>query len=96
MLSYVVDGSTYSLSYRELREHYLRVCAMTDKQFKAALPEILHIACIISYVKEIPNNCLVSDQGLIHLIAHQMHIPEDSTFEFRTLRRRFKVLLELA
>lgn len=95
-ISYKVDGVEYSISYHELRENHLRFCSMTDAQFRAALPEALHLACIISYLKELPNNCLVSDRGIIHLIAHQIHIPSATKHEFKIMRQSFKRMLALA
>lgn len=95
-LEYRVGDKTYALSYKELRDKYVEFISIKDREFKERLPEALHLACIISYLKEIPNNCLVADDGLLHLIAHQLHIPDDTTHEFREMRRLFKKLLALA
>jgi hypothetical protein len=95
-IEYIVGDKTYALSYNELRDKYVEFISIKDREFKERLPEALHLACIISYLKEIPNNCLVSDEGLLHMIAHQLHIPEHTTNEFRQMRKQFKKLLALA
>lgn len=95
-IEYIVDDKKYSLNYQELCEKYHEFIGLTDRQFRERLPEAMHLACIISYLKGINANNLVSDQGLLHLIAHQMHIPQHTTSEFREMRRQFKLFLKLA
>lgn len=95
-IEYLVDGKRYVLNYQELCEKYHEFVGLTDRQFRERLPEALHLACIISYLKGINASNLVSDQGVIHLIVHQLHIPDDTTSEFREMRRQFKLFLKLA
>ena len=93
---YSVDGSLYSLSYQQLKETHHRFMQMSDDEFFGKLTEVLHLSCIISYLKELEGEQLVSDKGLIHLIAHQMHIPSGLEHEKLLLREKFNSLLKLS
>ena len=61
---------TYSVSYNELKEEYEKILLYSDTQFLENIVEVLHTTCIIAYFKELPNICLVSDEGIIHLLIH--------------------------
>lgn len=90
---------SYGFSYKESKDEYQRYIAMTDEEFfhPDNLIAALHFACFIGWVKELPNEILLSDVGLIHMLVHQLHIGYDpSVIEERPLvRERFNQFLEL-
>src|SRR5690606_23944316 len=47
-IHYLVDDMKYSFNYQELKARYLQVVNYSDEQFMDNLPEIAHLACIIS------------------------------------------------
>lgn len=96
MLEYVVGDKRFSLSYQQLREDYLEMCAMTDPEFWSALPRAIHLASIICFVKETPTYVCLRDDGIIHQLAHLLHIPEATEPEFAEIRQLFKDQLALA
>jgi hypothetical protein len=53
-MTYTVEGTTYSLSYRELKAHYENAIDMPDSGFISCIGPLIHLACIICYLKEIP------------------------------------------
>ena len=59
-MEYIVNGNKYSLSYSDLKERYLNIAELSNEAFMNRLPEILHTACIICYVKEIPSSVVLS------------------------------------
>lgn len=96
MLEYKVENKTYTLSYQELRERYLVMVDMTDVEFKDALPNAIHLACIICFLKEIPTYICLRDDGIVHQLAHLLDIPDSTAPEFQEIRQLFKDQLALA
>lgn len=95
-MDYHVNGKTYVLRYQDLRQEYLRHCAMSDKEFVANLPSALHLACIICYLKETPTHLCLSDEGIIHQLTHLLHIGDCPLIRLRPIRAQFKRELLLA
>lgn len=94
MITYVLEGGKkYLLSYKELKEKYACMCALSDTEFLNALPSALHLACIICYLKEKPTYIVLADDGIIHELAHLIDGSEANLQEVREL---FKEQLELA
>lgn len=95
-IEYIVDGSTYGLSYSELKSEHEKLCSLSDEEFSKNLLGALHLACIIAYLKELPTSAIMSDRGVVHLLAHQLHIPESTKNEFSEMREKFQKVLALA
>jgi hypothetical protein len=95
-MEYIVEGHQYSFSYQDVKEHYYRVCDMTDVEFLGKLPEIIHLACAIAYFKEIPTYVCLSDEGVIHALVHLLHIPEEPNIVLSHIRGLFKSQLHLS
>jgi len=95
-MQYVVSGTKYNLSYKELRELYHKYLLYTDEEFRKNLPEILHTACVICYLKESGNESTLSDKGVIHLLVHQLHIPEEPLESLQEAREAFENICKLA
>lgn len=93
---YLVGEKQYQLSYVDIRERYLQVVNYTDVEFISNIIEILHLACIISYFKELPAECTISDEGIIHQLVHLMHIPSEPLIDLTEIRNQFNTLLKLA
>ena len=83
--TYHGSGATYSLSYRELRERVQEFVDMTDEKFLESLPEAAHLACIVSWVKELGIDETVGDEGVVH---HR------SRARARCLHARARILLK--
>lgn len=92
---YIINNNKYSLSYKELREKYLEICNLPLSSFLFRLPEVLHITCMISYLKEVPNEYLVGDESLIHNLAHLMHIPEEALVSAKEIKEQFEKEMKL-
>lgn len=100
-MDYLVEGKRYILSYSDLKTDYLDYVSMPDDQFFNDIPKVLHFVCVVSYLKEIPSNILVSDEGIIHQLVHLLDgTSNDTNFNVervkRRIRRDFKVLFKLA
>jgi hypothetical protein len=93
-MEYVIDNKKFMLSYQELKNEHHRFCNMADEEFKANIPAALHLACVISWFKELPNECTVSDCGIIHELVHILHI-DNPVNNFKAVRTQFEKLLNL-
>jgi hypothetical protein len=94
-IEYLSEGTKFSLSYKELREHYLNFCDISDSDFLKNLPEALHLACIICFLKEVPTYVCLTDKGIIHELVHLLK-DNGTTTSLQEIRELFKVTLRLA
>lgn len=93
-MEHVVDGRRFGVSYRELRENYGRICALTDQEFLLRLPEAAHLACIIGWFKELGAEATIGELGIVREIVHLMH--SGTTTRLEVIRENFRELLRLA
>lgn len=82
---YQIDGHTFSYTDADLLVPHASLCAATDADFLQRLPEALHLACMLCFVRGIPSSECLSDRGVVHQIAHLIHLDEPavSLFEVR-------------
>lgn len=70
MEEYRLGGHTYSFSYSELKRQYQKYVDLTDEEFMADLPHILHFTVFVCWFKQLQARDLLSDIGLIHELVH--------------------------
>ena len=92
---YLVDGTQYKLSYKELKNHYIDFTFMSDKEFIEKLPNAAHLACMICFLKEIPTENCLSDKGIIHELIHLMSTPKEELLDLSEIRELFNNQLKL-
>jgi len=95
MIEYLIQDKKYSLSYKELKEEYLKNVFYTDEEFIENLPSAIHLACIICWFKETPTDNCLNDKGIIHELAHLLHIGKEPNVDIQEIRELFKTQLEL-
>ena len=86
---YLVDNNQYSLSYTELKSWYLKIRDYSDIDFLRNIAEVLHVSCIICWVKEVSPDLTIGDKGLIHELVHLLHIPEEDKPDLKQVRELF-------
>lgn len=89
-MEYLVEGSKYSLSYKQLREHHTRFCGLSDEEFMNELPSALHLATVICYLKELPTYNVLSDKGIIHQLVHLLEQPDEPTNDLQEIRQQYQ------
>jgi len=82
---YLVGDKKYELRYSELKADFERYSAMSDDDFLASLPQIIHFAVMIGYLKELPSSCLLADNGIIHELVHLLDGTDADLAEVREL-----------
>ncbi len=87
------DGHTFNISYKEMKQHYIEFCEMTDDQFAKNLPEAAHLACIISWFKELSSDMTLGDTGIVHELIHLIDGTERR--DLPRIREMFKEYLQL-
>lgn len=99
MLRYQLEGSsrTYDFSYREIKDHYQDILSLTDEEFLDRLPEALHLAVYICFIKEVPGKHCLSDTGIIHMLAHLLHDKAETLLHhsLSEIREEFRTVLML-
>lgn len=88
-MEYLVDNKKYSLSYTDLKEKYNLFSKLSLSEFLDRLPEVLHLTCIISYLKEVPSYNTLSDTGLIHELVHLLDITDEPLVDAEKIRQKF-------
>jgi len=94
-MEYIVEGLKYNLNYQQLREKHIEMCNIKNAEFVSRLPEALHLACVICYLKELGNESTISDKGIIHELIHLLHIPNEPLVNINEIRKQFKRVLML-
>ena len=94
-MEYIVDNKKYNLSYQELKEKYLIFCSLSLAEFLKRLPEVLHLTCIISYLKEIPSYNTLSDTGLIHELVHLLDIKDEPLVDAEKIKKQYETEMKL-
>lgn len=96
MIEYIIEDRHYMLSYQELKEHYNKFKNMSDADFKSNIVDVLHLICIVGYLKEVPSHVLLCDIGLIHEIVHLMKGEQEYGVNFKSIRAMFNQWMELS
>ena len=101
MIEYRQGDHLYTFSYQECRERYGALCAMSDAEFLRHLPQALHLACYICWVKEIPAQVCLADDGIIHELVHALEFGTIDqgggiSITTRQLRKQFREQLRLS
>lgn len=93
-MNYTIYDKTYSFSYKEIQNDYNFFCALSDKEFIDNLKIILHFACFVSWLKELPINDTLSDEGIVHKLVHLTCLDEPLV-DLKEIREQFNDLLEI-
>ena len=94
-MEYKVGNKFFVLSYSDLREQYHELIELSDAEFLADLPKMLHFACVVSYLKELGNEATISDLGIIHQLVHLQTESINVKDSLPEIRQQFKTLLKL-
>ncbi|AJO79388.1 hypothetical protein [Pseudomonas sp. MRSN 12121] len=97
-MDYIIGGNHYSASYQDIREEHARFAGMTDKRFLRELPAALHFAVFVCWFKELPTSVVLSDEGIVHQLAHLIHLKGEPlvTARLGEIREMFNKQLRLA
>lgn len=95
---YKVEGSTYSMDYQQLKNHFIQFKEMSDVDFVAQAIKIFHFASFVCYFKNIPTQTILCDKGILHQLAHLIDedTKEDAIREISEIRERFNSICALA
>ena len=88
-MNYQLEGKDFIFNYQEVKAKYEEYVSLSDEEFMNRLPEIIHSACFISYVKGFGRGVL-SDVGIVHELAHLLHLPDDT--DLKKVREQFEIL----
>lgn len=94
-IHYLIDGVEYSFNYQELKFRYEDICQYSDEQFMEELPEIAHLACIVSYLKGLGAQATIGDKGIVHELLHLMTEPDEPTNSLQEVRKSFNDKIKL-
>jgi hypothetical protein len=94
-MEYLINGNKYNLSYSDLRERYNEICSLSLQSFLARIPEILHLSCMISFLKEVPSYTTLGDEGLIHELKQLLHIPDEPLVCAEKIKKQFEEEMKL-
>jgi len=90
------SGKRYHFSYTELKDEYKRLSGLSDNKFFTNLSKLLHFTIFVSYLKEIPADCLLSDDGIIHELVHLLNKETRDDVNKKRLRENWNKILKLS
>ena len=93
-IEYISDGKKFLFSYQELKTKYNLFCEMTDSEFMTNLPDALHLACFVCFLKETPTYVCLTDTGIIHELVHLLK-EDGTTTSLKEIRGLFKTAIKL-
>jgi hypothetical protein len=97
MMEYKAGNAHYIFSYQDVREKHLEFCRLSDMEFIRRLPEVIHLAVFICFVKEIPSYVCLADNGIIHELVHLLALGTlEPLVSLKDIRNDFKTTLKLA
>lgn len=97
MDSYTRDGKNFAFSYKELKAQYEAYELLTDEQFMADLPNILHFVVFVCWFKQLRAKDVLADDGLVHELVHLICLDGyDAGSTIATTRRLFTDTVRLA
>jgi len=88
-MKYQLDGKDFEFDYQQVKERYDEIVSLSDKEFMDRLPEIIHSACFIAWIKGLGQDA-ISDVGIVHELAHLLHLPDQ--YNLKKIRKKFKIL----
>lgn len=94
-MEYTINNKRYSVSKSELQKEYQKVVAYNDTEFLENITRIVHLACIISFYKDLPNIETLSDEGIVHQLIHLIDIPNEPLINLQEIRELFNKTMEL-
>tara|TARA_R100000951_G_C2649288_1_gene183810 strand:- start:2891 stop:3175 length:285 start_codon:yes stop_codon:yes gene_type:complete len=72
-----------------LKKQYKSFTIMDDEEFIKNTKDALHFACYVCWVKNLPTNRILSDEGLIHQLIHLLDKSTASYVDIKKLRQIF-------
>lgn len=91
--TYKVGDKLYQYDPEHLKFLYNKFINCSDKEFVDSLPDVLHFACYVSWVKEVDVDLLLSDSGLIHELVHLLKPGTKKFTDLSTIRKKFEEIL---
>ena len=85
----------YSFDYQSLKQDFERYKKMSDVEFIANLPKVLHYASFICYVKNLPSSQVHIDNGIMHELIHLLNGDSEAGRNIRKIRKMFVKQLSL-
>ena len=95
-MQYLVNNKRYNLNYQELKDSYNEFISIPDDEFLDRITQVIHLACVICYLKETPNEYTLSDEGIIHQLVHLIDIPDEPMVDIKEIRDNFTEILKLS
>jgi hypothetical protein len=92
-MDYLVGDNRYSFNYQELKSDYVEYSLMSDTDFLKRLPQILHFACMVAYLKNLQSEATVGDEGIIHQLVHVL--TGTANHSLSEIRQQFSSICEL-
>ena len=95
-ITYLVDESKYEFSYQDLKAQYKKFRSLSDPEFLQSLPDILHLSCMISFIKGLSAMETLSDKGIIHQLTHLLCKTDGPDVNLEVIRTKFNDSMQLA
>lgn len=73
--------------------YYKKFISLDDKEFLDKIPDALHFACYVCWLKEIESENCLADNGIIHELVHLLKPNDYILKDLPVIRKKFKEIL---
>ena len=92
---YKVGEREFALDFKSLEYSYQSFTIMSDEEFMENIIDVLHYACYVCWLKNIPTKECLSDDGIIHELIHLAKNTTKQHVDLQLLRKRIKLDLHI-
>lgn len=90
---YSVGNKEYNYNIISLRYRYNNYINQSDDEFIENIVEILHFAVFVCWVKEIPTDECLADNGIVHELVHLIKQNTRKHANLQEIRKKFEETL---
>lgn len=94
-MTYLCNDQRFHFSYPYMEVLFNKYKSYSDEEFIKDIPNILHFACFVSYLKELGIEATVGDEGIIHQLVHLLTETEGPSVQLAEIREQFNLLMRL-
>lgn len=87
---YKIGDKLYAFNKKDVRLTYYDFLSMEDDEFLENIVSALHFAVYVCWIKDIPTDDCLSDEGIIHELVHLLKENTKKYTDLVKVRKNFK------
>ena len=92
---YKVDDREFVYNHKSLQLSFQTYQTFTDEDFLKNIVDVLHFAVYVCWLKEIPSDECLADNGIIHELVHLLQKNTANHSDLEKIRAKFNKTLKI-